>query len=106
MTDAALVDRGPGAGSDAALRAGFGVYVHWPFCAAKCPYCDFNSHVRRAVDQDRWRAALVRALEVEAKRTPGRRVDSVFFGGGTPSLMPPETVAAVIETFAAMPRPG
>lgn len=99
MTDAALVDRGPGAGSDAALRAGFGVYVHWPFCAAKCPYCDFNSHVRRAVDQDRWRAALVRALEVEAKRTPGRRVDSVFFGGGTPSLMPPETVAAVIETI-------
>lgn len=79
--------------------AGFGVYVHWPFCAAKCPYCDFNSHVRREVDQDRWRGALVRALETEAARTPGRTVDSVFFGGGTPSLMPPETVAAVIETI-------
>lgn len=80
-------------------NAGFGVYVHWPFCAAKCPYCDFNSHVRRAVDQDQWREALVRALETEAARTQGRRVDTVFFGGGTPSLMPPETVAAVIETI-------
>ena len=79
-------------------EGGFGIYVHWPFCAAKCPYCDFNSHVRRAVDQPRWRAALIRALESEAARTPGRRIDSIFFGGGTPSLMPPETVAAVIET--------
>lgn len=81
---------------------GFAVYVHWPFCAAKCPYCDFNSHVRREVDQSRWRASLVRALETEAARTPGRRVDSIFFGGGTPSLMPPETVAAVIETVARL----
>ena len=80
-------------------RGGFGVYVHWPFCAAKCPYCDFNSHVRREVDQDRWRDSLVRALEVEGARTPGRTVDTVFFGGGTPSLMPPETVAAVIEAI-------
>jgi len=83
-------------------EGGFGLYVHWPFCAAKCPYCDFNSHVRRAVDQPRWRAALIRALETEAARTPGRRVDSIFFGGGTPSLMPPETVAAVIETAARL----
>ena len=80
-------------------NAGFGVYVHWPFCAAKCPYCDFNSHVRREIDQERWRAALVRSLEVEAERTQGRTVDTIFFGGGTPSLMPPETVAAVIETI-------
>lgn len=80
-------------------NAGFGIYVHWPFCAAKCPYCDFNSHVRREIDQDRWRAALVRALETEAARTPGRTVDTIFFGGGTPSLMPPETVQAVIETI-------
>ena len=80
-------------------KAGFGVYVHWPFCAAKCPYCDFNSHVRREVDQTRWRDALVRALKAEAGRTPERIVDTVFFGGGTPSLMPPETVAAVIETI-------
>ena len=85
--------------SDAASLAGFGVYVHWPFCAAKCPYCDFNSHVRREIDQDRWRDALVRALETEAVRIPARPVDTVFFGGGTPSLMPPETVAAVIETI-------
>ena len=80
-------------------NGGFGIYVHWPFCAAKCPYCDFNSHVRRDVDQDRWRGSLVRALEVEGARTEGRQVDTVFFGGGTPSLMPPETVAAVIETI-------
>ena len=79
---------------------GFGVYVHWPFCAAKCPYCDFNSHVRRGIDQDAWRKALVRALEAEAARLPGRRVDTVFFGGGTPSLMPPETVAAILGTIA------
>ena len=81
-------------------KAGFGVYVHWPFCAAKCPYCDFNSHVRRKIDQDRWRNALVRALETEAARTQGRVVNTVFFGGGTPSLMPPDTVAAVIETIS------
>jgi coproporphyrinogen III oxidase-like Fe-S oxidoreductase len=76
---------------------GFGVYVHWPFCAAKCPYCDFNSHVRSAVDQDRWRLALAGEVARVAAEVPGRRVDSVFFGGGTPSLMPPETVAAVLE---------
>jgi oxygen-independent coproporphyrinogen-3 oxidase len=76
---------------------GFGVYVHWPFCAAKCPYCDFNSHVRAGIDHDRWRDALVAEVAVAAAETPGRRVDSVFFGGGTPSLMPPETVAAVLD---------
>ncbi len=80
---------------------GFGVYVHWPFCAAKCPYCDFNSHVRTGVDQVRWRLALVAAVRRAARETPGRRVDSVFFGGGTPSLMPPETVAAVLEAIRA-----
>ena len=85
--------------SGALSQAGFGVYVHWPFCAAKCPYCDFNSHVRREIDQDRWREALVRALETEAARVPARPVDTVFFGGGTPSLMPPETVGAVVETI-------
>ncbi len=77
-------------------RAGFGVYVHWPFCAAKCPYCDFNSHVRAGVDQERWRRALVAEVRTAGALTPGRRVDTVFFGGGTPSLMPPETVGAVI----------
>jgi oxygen-independent coproporphyrinogen-3 oxidase len=77
-------------------RRGFGIYVHWPFCRAKCPYCDFNSHVREAIDQSRWRAALLKELGHYAEQTPGRAVTSLFFGGGTPSLMEPETVAAVI----------
>src|SRR5215510_7019070 len=76
---------------------GFGIYVHWPFCRAKCPYCDFNSHVREAIDQSRWRAALLTELAHYAAQTPGRTVTSLFFGGGTPSLMEPETTAAVIE---------
>ncbi|TPE52556.1 radical SAM family heme chaperone HemW [Amaricoccus solimangrovi] len=80
---------------------GFGIYVHWPFCAAKCPYCDFNSHVRAGIDQDRWRDALVRELRAAARDTRGRAVGSIFFGGGTPSLMPAETVGAVIDTIAA-----
>ncbi len=74
-----------------------GVYVHWPFCLSKCPYCDFNSHVRDKVDQARWRSALLAEIEHAAANGPRRPVTSVFFGGGTPSLMPPETVAAVIE---------
>jgi len=78
--------------------AGFGVYVHWPFCASKCPYCDFNSHVRhQPVDQDRFVAAFRREIAQMAARTPGRRVTSVFFGGGTPSLMKPETVGAILD---------
>ena len=76
------------------------VYVHWPFCRAKCPYCDFNSHVRAEVDQDRWRAALLAELAHYAALTPGRRVTSVFFGGGTPSLMPPATAGAVLDAVA------
>ncbi len=80
-----------------ARSGGFAVYVHWPFCLSKCPYCDFNSHVREAVDQDRWRAGLLREIDHYAALTPGRAVTSVFFGGGTPSLMAPETTAAVIE---------
>ena len=80
-------------------RRQFGVYVHWPFCLSKCPYCDFNSHVRDAVDQARWRAALVAELRHYAMNTQGRIVDSVFFGGGTPSLMPPPTVAAAIDAI-------
>jgi oxygen-independent coproporphyrinogen-3 oxidase len=77
--------------------AGFGIYVHWPFCLSKCPYCDFNSHVAEAVDHDAWRKGLLAALEHFARRVPRRRVTSVFFGGGTPSLMPPALVAAVLE---------
>lgn len=73
------------------------LYVHWPFCVSKCPYCDFNSHVRESVDQAAWRDALLADLAHEAAALPGRRLGSIFFGGGTPSLMPPATVAAVID---------
>ena len=76
------------------------LYVHWPFCVSKCPYCDFNSHVRETVDQDAWRAALLADLAHEAAQLPGRRLGSIFFGGGTPSLMPPDTVAALIDAAA------
>jgi len=91
MTDAAI-NREPG----------FGLYVHWPFCRSKCPYCDFNSHVRAAVDHGRWRAALLRELDHYGAATKGRQLTSIFFGGGTPSLMEPETVGAVIERAAAL----
>ncbi len=77
------------------------LYIHWPFCVSKCPYCDFNSHVREVVDQARWRQALLADLAHEARQTPGRRLTSIFFGGGTPSLMPPATVAALIEAAEA-----
>jgi oxygen-independent coproporphyrinogen-3 oxidase len=73
------------------------LYVHWPFCVSKCPYCDFNSHVREQVDQEQWRDALLADLAHEAAQTAGHRLTSIFFGGGTPSLMPPATVAALIE---------
>jgi len=73
-----------------------GVYVHWPFCKSKCPYCDFNSHVRDGIDQARWRRALLTELEHAAREAPERRVETMFFGGGTPSLMEPETVAELI----------
>lgn len=78
-------------------EAPFALYVHWPFCKAKCPYCDFNSHVQEQVDQAAWRDALLDELRHYAAMTPRRRLESIFFGGGTPSLMPPETVAAIID---------
>ena len=80
---------------------GFGIYIHWPFCKSKCPYCDFNSHVRERIEHDRWRAALLRELDHYADATAGRRVTSVFFGGGTPSLMEPATVGAILDRIAA-----
>jgi putative oxygen-independent coproporphyrinogen III oxidase len=73
------------------------VYIHWPFCRSKCPYCDFNSHVRESIDTARWTRALLTDLDHQATLAPGRMVGSVFFGGGTPSLMPPETVAALLD---------
>jgi putative oxygen-independent coproporphyrinogen III oxidase len=85
----------------AADADGLALYVHWPFCVSKCPYCDFNSHVRDTVDQTAWQDALRADLAHEAALTPGRRLQSIFFGGGTPSLMPPQTVAALIEAADA-----
>ena len=76
------------------------LYIHWPFCVSKCPYCDFNSHVRDTVDDDAWRAALLADMAYEAALTPGRKLTSIFFGGGTPSLMLPSTVAALIDAAA------
>ena len=81
----------------------FGIYVHWPFCKAKCPYCDFNSHVRhQTVDAMSFAGALARELQWFAHETPGRTVTSIFFGGGTPSLMPPQAVAHVLDTIAGL----
>lgn len=78
----------------------FGVYVHWPFCLSKCPYCDFNSHVRHApIDEERFVRAFAREIETMALRSRGRKVSSIFFGGGTPSLMRPQTVGAVLDAI-------
>ncbi|WP_068075916.1 radical SAM family heme chaperone HemW [Novosphingobium lentum] len=79
---------------------GLALYIHWPFCLAKCPYCDFNSHVRASVDVPDWRAALFADMAHEAKATGNRELTSIFFGGGTPSLMPPALVAALIDQAA------
>jgi putative oxygen-independent coproporphyrinogen III oxidase len=79
------------------LTLDLALYVHWPFCLAKCPYCDFNSHVRERIDQTRFAQALRRELATEAERLGRRRLTSVFFGGGTPSLMNPSTVAALLD---------
>jgi putative oxygen-independent coproporphyrinogen III oxidase len=83
-----------------AEAAPFAIYLHWPFCKSKCPYCDFNSHVRSGIDEASWRRALLAELDHYAAETNGRVVTSIFFGGGTPSLMAPETVAALLERIA------
>ena len=77
------------------------LYVHWPFCVSKCPYCDFNSHVRSSIDQDEWRNALLADLAHEARLLPDRRLTSIFFGGGTPSLMDPAIAEAIIQAAQA-----
>ncbi|WP_127520135.1 radical SAM family heme chaperone HemW [Mesorhizobium sp. Z1-4] len=88
--------------NDSSADPGFGLYVHWPFCAAKCPYCDFNSHVRhQPVDQPRFAAALAREMAAIRQRTGPRTLTSIFLGGGTPSLMDPATVGAVLDAAAA-----
>src|SRR5438067_11069938 len=83
-------------------RMPLAVYIHWPFCQSKCPYCDFNSHVRDRIDEERWTRALLADLERQAELAPGHEIVSIFFGGGTPSLMPPDTVAALIERVKAL----
>lgn len=81
---------------------GFGLYLHWPFCATKCPYCDFNSHVVETIDQSRWRRAYLAELERAAAETEGRVLQTIYFGGGTPSLMDPETVGAILDRVSAL----
>jgi oxygen-independent coproporphyrinogen-3 oxidase len=80
-------------------NGGFGLYIHWPFCEAKCPYCDFNSHVSRSIDQKAWRDGYLAELSRASAETPGRILNSVFFGGGTPSLMDPDIVADIITAI-------
>src|ERR1700729_3376786 len=82
----------------------FGIYVHWPFCAAKCPYCDFNSHVRASVDEAAWTQGIVRELEYVARLQGAARpvVSTIFFGGGTPSLMSGHAVGTVLDTVARL----
>ncbi|WP_300518441.1 radical SAM family heme chaperone HemW [Aliiroseovarius sp.] len=81
-------------------EAGFGLYLHWPFCAAKCPYCDFNSHVSRSIDQEAWQRAYLSEIDRYAEATPGRVLDSIYFGGGTPSLMDPALVGAILDRIS------
>src|SRR6202044_1010017 len=82
-------------------QSAFGVYVHWPFCLSKCPYCDFNSHVRHAaIDETRFVSAFTAEIAATAARAPDRTVSTIFFGGGTPSLMQPATVAAILDAVA------
>ncbi len=87
-------------------NGGFGLYVHWPFCEAKCPYCDFNSHVFREIDQKQWLDSYLSELKRSAAETPDRVLNTIFFGGGTPSLMAPDTVAALIDEARTLWRPA
>ena len=80
---------------------GFGLYLHWPFCQAKCPYCDFNSHVVSAIDENRWKAAYLAEIKRVAALAPNRILNSVFFGGGTPSMMSPDLVNTILEAIRA-----
>ncbi len=82
-------------------HGGFGLYLHWPFCASKCPYCDFNSHVAASIDQRRWQAAYLAEIDRVAALTGQRVLNTVFFGGGTPSLMDPDVVGAILDRVRA-----
>lgn len=83
-------------------NGGFGLYIHWPFCQAKCPYCDFNSHVSAQIDQNRWQAVYLSELDRLALETPGRVLNTIFFGGGTPSMMDPSLVHAILDRTRAL----
>ena len=83
-------------------RAGFGLYIHWPFCQAKCPYCDFNSHVSKHIDQEAWRTAYLSEIERVYALTPNRVLGTIFFGGGTPSLISPKTVNDIIKKIKSL----
>ena len=87
-------------------QPGFGLYVHWPFCQAKCPYCDFNSHVSLKIDHSAWVSAYLSEIKRLGAETEGRVLDSVFFGGGTPSLMAPETVDAILREAKSVWKPS
>jgi putative oxygen-independent coproporphyrinogen III oxidase len=90
-----------GTKGDRAADGAFGVYIHWPFCLSKCPYCDFNSHVRHVeIDEARFVRAFTAEIAATAARAPGRTVSTIFFGGGTPSLMKPDTVSAILDAVA------
>ena len=80
----------------------FGIYIHWPFCASKCPYCDFNSHVQRSVEEDDWTSAILNELNYYFNATKNQTLKSIFFGGGTPSLMAPKTVDRIINHIAKL----
>jgi putative oxygen-independent coproporphyrinogen III oxidase len=98
--DADLADADPASAGRNDAPA-FGVYIHWPFCLSKCPYCDFNSHVRHAaIDEARFVRAFTAEIAATAARVPGRTVSTIFFGGGTPSLMQPSTVDAILQAVA------
>ncbi|MFQ5534704.1 MAG: radical SAM family heme chaperone HemW [Sphingomonadales bacterium] len=100
--DATRAQPVPRSSADQGSQPGFGLYIHWPFCKSKCPYCDFNSHVQASLDEARWRRALLRELDHFAAQTRNRRVGSIYFGGGTPSLMAAETVTAILDRAARL----
>ncbi len=87
--------------ADAAPEGGFGLYIHWPFCTSKCPYCDFNSHVAATIDGASWQRAYLSELDRYGQETAGRVLNSVYFGGGTPSLMDPGLVGALLDRLSA-----
>src|SRR5262245_54009801 len=104
MTSSPVVP-GDRPGHDGGTGEPLSLYIHWPFCLSRCPYCDFNAHVREVIPQARFRAALRQDLAWEAERLGPRPLRSIFFGGGTPSTMEPETVAVLLSDARRMFRP-